>query len=306
MLKNRFTKRGLRMKLKAHQQNNSSMTMLKKVFFGCTLFITILAISVLSHASETPSLEDSNYSPSASSLTSAPRKQSEPIANSTNQSSVRLTMPNGKGEDGKSLEYIHCGPKYATTTKSMDNGNMEFILLHGAKFTKEDWATSGILDEICLEGGISAVAVDLSVRADGDGFRDAFRALVDGGILSGKPLTVISPSASGKAIVSLGSKAIDDVNVLKDLIKIWIPVASPAVLSVKDDAALKSFSAAGIEILAIHGDKDAMGEKVTKRLEDVVGAKSVELSGGHPVYLDSPHEFVETVLNFVKGQLSQS
>jgi len=195
------------------------------------------------------------------------------------------------------------------------------ILLHGAKYTKEDWSTSGILDDICIKGaagggdsdsgGFSITALDLSVKADGDGFIDAFDALVNQGVLSGKPLVVISPSASGKSIVSLGASAMNPMTsssakaVLKKMIKVWIPVASPAVLSVKEDGVLRSFSSLGIEILAINGDGDGMGKRVTQRLVQV-GAKGVELKGGHAVYLDSPNEFVETVLSFMEGWKDQS
>ncbi len=293
------------------RKESPSMTPLKKIFFVIILLVAIMSTSYLSHASEVSFSETNNLSsgPGVVSPAAVTLQNSEPPNSKSTEerSSVQLTLPYGKGEKKMSLEYVHCGPKYSNrSSNSKEKEPIEFVLLHGAKFTKENWVDSGILEEFCIKGSVSAVAIDLSVQSDGDGFQDAIRALVDGGVLSGKPVTVISPSASGKAIVSLGSKAIHNDKILRGLIKFWIPVASPAVLSIKDENVLKSFSAAGVQILAINGDKDNMGKKVTKRLETSSKAEGSELSGGHPVYLDSPHEFVDVVLNFVSGRLSQS
>ena len=93
---------------------------------------------------------------------------------------------------------------------------------------------------------------------------------------------------------------------MKKLIKVWIPVASPAVLSVRDDAPLAAFSLARIPVLAINGDQDVMGKKVTKKLESVANAKGVELKGSHAVYLDSPNIFVDTVMDFFSGNEDNS
>jgi hypothetical protein len=281
-----------------HRQNRTNMTIIMRAFYGCILLVVLLTVSFGSHTDKPENENNIVPSPNAASSKLGMQPKNTP-ANSFIRSSTILKLPNGGGENKKSLEYVHCGEKNSTGPK-----RMEIILLHGAKFTKEDWVTSGILDRICLYKRTSAVAIDLSVRADGKGFRDAVSGLVDEGILSGDPVTVISPSASGKAIVSLGSEVFADGG-LESLIKFWVPVASPAVLSA-NDSDLKTFPKAGIKILAIHGNNDSMGKRVTKKLEDVTGAKGVELSGGHPVYLDSPREFVETVLTFLNGQLSES
>lgn len=219
-------------------------------------------------------------------------------------SSVDIDSPYGKGPDKKALDYLHCGMKLNSATMGKDD--VEFVLLHGARFTKNDWLKSGILKDLCEEGRshISVVALDLSVRADGAGFTDAFQALVKEGTLSGNPVVVISPSASGKSIVSLASNASKDSKIkksLQNMIKIWIPVAAGSVLSVKENDTLEVFSELAIKVLAIHGDKDVMGKKVTQKLEKSSGATGVELSGGHPVYLDSPKEFVDVIMKFVRN-----
>eukprot|EP00579_Thalassiosira_antarctica_P002008 CAMPEP_0201869868 /NCGR_PEP_ID=MMETSP0902-20130614/3217_1 /ASSEMBLY_ACC=CAM_ASM_000551 /TAXON_ID=420261 /ORGANISM="Thalassiosira antarctica, Strain CCMP982" /LENGTH=306 /DNA_ID=CAMNT_0048395427 /DNA_START=12 /DNA_END=932 /DNA_ORIENTATION=- len=200
----------------------------------------------------------------------------------------------------KTLPYYHCGP-----LPSHDNPELtELVLLHGAAFTKEDWKSSGILDMLCQidneedEGNLSISALDLPVSADGKELGMAFDALTSNKILSGRAATFVSPSASGKAIVSLGEMAANDINELTRIIKAWIPVASGAVVKAPESTLLQ-YKSANIPILAIHGDQDAMGKKVTNRLTEFSDAKGVELEGRHPVYLDSPEEFVQEVMQFL-------
>lgn len=218
-------------------------------------------------------------------------------------STVPLSLPFGTGSDRKSLNYVHCGKKFTRSTLTKED--CEILLLHGAKYNKDDWVHSGILNDLCLRGGrhTSVVALDLSVASDGEGFRDAFDALVQGGVLCNKRVVVISPSASGKAIVSLAKSAESqgDISDLKHMIRSWIPVASASVLAVKDVNVLESFSRAVIPILSIHGDQDAMGKQVTAKLVQAAAAKGTELKGAHAVYLDSPHDFVRVVMNFLNG-----
>jgi len=201
---------------------------------------------------------------------------------------------------GSTLAYYHCGP-----LPSHDNPELtELVLLHGAAFTKEDWKASGILDMLCEinneedEGNFSISALDLPVSAKGQELGLAFDALTSNKILSGRAATFVSPSASGKALVSLGEMADNGSDELSRMIKAWIPVASGAVLGAQASALLQ-YKTANIPILAIHGDQDTKGKEVTKKLTELSDAKGVELEGRHPVYLDSPEEFVSEVMQFL-------
>lgn len=195
-----------------------------------------------------------------------------------------------------SVDYYHCGPH-------PDDSTSELIMLHGAAFTKEDWKTSGILEKLCdlnnnEEGGdLTITALDLPVSASGDELKAVYDALVEKGVLSGRPVVVITPSASGKSVVTLA----DNEEKLSMLMKGWIPVAPPAV-SQADDATFDIFTKLSIPVLAIYGDQDSMGKRVTDRLVKLVNAKSVELEGKHPVYLDSPDEFVQEILQFLEEE----
>jgi hypothetical protein len=92
------------------------------------------------------------------------------------------------------------------------------------------------------------------------------------------------------------------MRILQKVLKTWIPVASGAVLNVHENEIFSVFSKAGVDILAIHGDQDEMGKKVTQKLENFAGAKGVQLHGRHPCYLDSPTEFVATVYQYLQGE----
>jgi hypothetical protein len=201
------------------------------------------------------------------------------------------------------LNYYHCGPLPTKSNPQLS----ELVLLHGAAFTKEDWKSSGILDMLCdinnnEDGGdLSITAWDLPVSADGYELIGAYNAMVNDNKLSGHPVTFVTPSASGKALTTLGTivHEQDAHQELKLLVKGWIPVASGSVLKVSDEALLK-YVHANIPILAIHGDQDIMGKKVTERLVQLTKAKGVELEGHHPVYLDSPDDFVMEIIKFME------
>jgi len=222
-------------------------------------------------------------------------------ANSAGLSKGCVPLPSRSTFPAEALPYLHCGPKYASDSKGT-----ELILLHGAKFTKEDWRTSGILAKLCDRSGgeLSATALDLSVRADGPRLGDAFDALAKAGVISGDPATFVTPSASGKAMVSLGEWAAKgdgsgpEKLLISRIVKSWIPVACPAIRDASEMAIL-SFQKYGKPIFAIYGTKDSMGKTVTKRLVDVAGAQELELEGSHPCYLDSPDDFIDNVLGFM-------
>ncbi len=249
------------------------------------------------------------------------QKKSEDVTNAIRQKfhydaleayEVHMDLPYGSGMDKKSLSYYHCGSTISSSSSYTSKDN-EILLLHGAAFTKENWVESEILQNLCLRGNdnvsengrLSVTALDLSVQADGSGLKSAFDSLVQKGVLSGNPLVVVTPSASGKTVVSMITNS-STMSLLNDIVKVWMPVASFAVMGVKDDDVFKEFTKYKIPILAINGDGDAKGKSVTKRLVEFGNAKGVEIQGGHPCYLDSPVVFVDTILAFLQDVQSSS
>ena len=198
------------------------------------------------------------------------------------------------------IAYFHCGPRH-TPAYGKKHGHGELLLLHGARFTKEDWKSSGIMKSLCKDSkkrpGLSVTALDLSVSANGAALLSVFDALVREKVLSGDPVVIVTPSASGKAMLTLGE--VNDVKSesrsIGDVVAMWVPVACGGILKANEEA-LAVF--AKIPVLAIYGSDDPVaGGQSSQRLVDLVGAAKVELKGGHPVYLDSPKEFVELLFD---------
>ena len=206
-------------------------------------------------------------------------------------------IPSGSAvtiQEGSVLDipYYHCSGGNAG-----DSSMQDIVLLHGAAFTKEDWKTSGILEQFCMYQGIAVTALDLPVTAKHAQLQAVLEALnhhSDGSIVQSLPIAgLVTPSASGSTVVDWIVNG--NAQTLKEqFVSRWIPVAAGSVLgyTASDFAAAIS----DWKILAIYGDQDASGRKSSELLQTAVGAVMVELPGRHPVYLDSPTAFVETVL----------
>lgn len=183
-----------------------------------------------------------------------------------------------------SIPFYHCG------TENNINENKHLVLLHGAKFTKEDWKTSGILKSLCKAKGLSVSAMDLQVSAGHQELKTLLASMQTEGMLN-TPVTLVTPSASGKTITDWMTNG--DLTELPSYISKWIPVAAGSVSSPSDEqvGSLKG----KLSILAIYGSRDAMGKRVTERLADLASAETLEVEGGHPCYLDSPDDFVSAI-----------
>jgi len=300
------------------------------VIFVSVLIIAVIIFLGVASNNDVTLIQDggaTTTTTAAGSITNPNSDASNAIDTNNGDFSKGITISNGetKFENAASkisLPYLHCGPVFNGDTSFDPTSDVEVILLHGAAFTKKNWEESGILKSLCTLGNrlgdgdirrrrTSVIALDLSVKSTGEELSAAKHALYERAkILSGKPSLVVTPSASGKAMVELAqyyhhdTKLMTNGPLLKETVQAWISVASPAVISPKlQDSELRSFVDAEIPVLAIHGDKDMMGKKVTKRLVGVADAEGVELKGSHPCYLDSPDEFVNTVLDFVDRKL---
>jgi len=198
------------------------------------------------------------------------------------------------------LHYLYC-----KRVGSVSDG-LEVVMLHGAAFSTKDWQTSGILEGLCdprLQSMISSViALDLPVSSDGDMLTEVMFSLISEGVLNNRPKILVTPSASGKSMVTLAESIVSSSNQKKELenlqrfIKMWVPVASPAVKSMSADA-MKLFLDNKIPIHAIYGSLDVMGSTVSKKLETYAGASVTEIYGHHPCYLDSPETFMRLIRN---------
>lgn len=193
------------------------------------------------------------------------------------------------------VAYYHCK---ATKVKKVDAKNV--VLLHGAKFTKENWKKSGILSSLCGIDALQVTALDLSVRATHSDLIRLFNSLEREGLVTRMPVTaLITPSASGGGVVDWIVQRTDVVRRLTKFVKVWIPVAANSVRRARQDSLVYLKKLPNFSILSIHGNLDEGGRISSKLLSKHAGAKVVELQGTHPVYLDSPKEFVTTVTDYL-------
>jgi len=82
-----------------------------------------------------------------------------------------------------------------------------------------------------------------------------------------------------------------------EYINCWIPIATYAVMECTENQLrlCNNNKYNAFDIIAIYGNQDKEGMVVSKRLEEYSDAKIEKLNGRHPVYLDSPDEFVPTI-----------
>ena len=185
------------------------------------------------------------------------------------------------------VPYYHCA--------AAGDDDRDIILLHGAKFTKEDWLSSKILHLLCAHGRVSATALDLSVQSDHKKLLGLLRGLAFGeGLLQPDGnYVVVTPSASGKTMVDWINHG--DHDELLENVGLWVPIASPAIANV-DEAKLSKLRSQGFSMLAMYGDQDKMGQQVSEKLAQVGGAKVKKFPGPHPFYFDIAEEFTDYLL----------
>jgi len=206
-------------------------------------------------------------------------------------------------ETADGISYYYCegsGPAYRGQEKLDEAPTL--ILLHGAKFTKEDWKSPpGILQDFCqreTEKKMNILAFDLPVSAD---YKDLMK-LIDS-LSIPKPVSLLTPSASGKTMTSWLLAGNDMLRIIPKYVRYWIPVASLSVNNVPQDS-VRKMTIVKTHILSIHGDRDTAGKNSSERLQNYAGADVVELQGGHSCYLDQPKEFVTEVIKFLETPIA--
>jgi hypothetical protein len=188
------------------------------------------------------------------------------------------------------VDYFHCPRAGAGDASALD-----LVLLHGAHFTKNDWKSSGILDKLCQTPKLSVTALDLNSKASHEDLKNVLDSLRKAKIIQSKPVALVTPSASGYAIVDWISQS--TIESLVKYVGYWIPVASPSI-SRAPDASLQGLKDR-LPILAIYGSKDSKGKVVSEKLHALSDAKLIQIQGGHPCYLDSPDTFTQELLDFL-------
>ena len=102
---------------------------------------------------------------------------------------VTSTVSIVRGKTSNGVEMLRCSKK-----------PIELILLHGARFTKEDWNQGDILSKLCQD--FSVTALDLDRTAGRTELKAVLDSMKEASLLKSFPVdAIITPSVSGCIIM---------------------------------------------------------------------------------------------------------
>uniref|UniRef100_A0AAY5KQI4 Putative protein-lysine deacylase ABHD14B n=1 Tax=Esox lucius TaxID=8010 RepID=A0AAY5KQI4_ESOLU len=176
--------------------------------------------------------------------------------------------------------------------------NLSVLLLHGIRFSSENWLTIGTLDTLA-KAGCRAVAIDLpgfgrskaavapaavGELAPGDFLKRVCDALGEG------PVVVVSPSLSGMYSLPFLFQH-------EALVRAYIPVAPICT----EKFTPEQYRGIQTPSLIVYGDQDTeLGEVSLKNLRGLANHTVVVMKGaGHPCYLDDPATWHRAVTDFL-------
>jgi hypothetical protein len=237
-------------------------------------------------------LDLSSVATATTSATTDATTASSVKAASTPVSSPTTHTPSNPSSSGNikdlsvgNVPFYYCSAATTPAKKSL-------VLLHGSTFTRKIYLDNGIMQDLCSDGSLEVLAIELPVSAEHDNLKSLFDSLEAGGYVS-FPVALVTPSASSLTVTSwLANGDAQDMATYADP---WIPVA-PVYLSTLDDQQVSSLVS---NVLAIYGDEDTKAGRYSQRLGELADAEVVELAGGHAVYNGSPKEFVDVILGYL-------
>ncbi|KAM9408667.1 putative protein-lysine deacylase ABHD14B [Pholidichthys leucotaenia] len=189
------------------------------------------------------------------------------------------------------LFYRQCKP-------ASGDVKMSVLLLHGIRFTSENWLKIGTLETLAGVG-CRAVAIDLpelgqskSVKAPA-----AVGELAPASFLKQVceqlnliPVVVISPSLSGMYSLPF-------LHQHQDLVRAYIPVAPICT----DKFTAEQYQRVKVPSLIVYGDQDTeLGAVSLHNLSNLANHSVVVMKdAGHPCYLDNPETWHKALLDFL-------
>jgi abhydrolase domain-containing protein 14 len=183
---------------------------------------------------------------------------------------------------GHKLHVLRAGPEKGRAV----------LLLHGGKYTAENWKKLGTLD-VLADAGYRAIAIDLPGSGKSQGWRvdrKTFLAELIGSLDIGQPV-VLSPSRSGNLSFPL-------ILNFPEKVSGYVPIAPVGAV----DYASK-LKESPVPALVVWGQKDQLfrpsfAEKLAAGFKT---AKVVILPDAkHAAYLDQPDLFHKALLEFLK------
>lgn len=181
---------------------------------------------------------------------------------------------------------------------SSGEARMSVLLLHGIRFSSENWLNIGTLDTVA-GAGCRAVAIDLPGlgRSKSAEAPAAVGELAPAGFLKEvcdqlnlSPVVVISPSLSGMYSLPFLMEH-------QDLVRAYVPVAPICT----DKFTAEQYQSVKVPSLIVYGDKDSqLGEVSLRNLSNLANHSVVVMKGaGHPCYLDDPDTWHKALTDFL-------
>lgn len=175
---------------------------------------------------------------------------------------------------------------------------MSVLLLHGIRFSSENWLSIGTLD-ILAKAGCRAVAIDLPGlgRSKLVAAPAAIGELAPAGFLKEVcdqlnlcPVVVISPSLSGMYSLPF-------LHQHQTLVRAYVPVAP--ICTEKFTA--EQYQSVKVPSLIVYGDQDTqLGEASLRNLSNLANHSVVVMKGqGHPCYLEDPDTWHKALTDFL-------
>ncbi|XP_060925577.1 protein ABHD14B [Limanda limanda] len=199
-----------------------------------------------------------------------------------------------------SVQVDGCGAPlfYRQSEPATGEANMSVLLLHGIRFSSENWLSIGTLETLA-RAGCRAVAIDLP----GLGQSKSAQAPAPVGELAPAsflkevceqlglgPLVVISPSLSGMYSLPFLLQH-------QALVRAFVPVAPICT----DKFTAEQYQSVTVPSLIVYGDQDAqLGEVSLRNLSNLANHSVVVMKGaGHPCYLDDPDTWHKALTDFL-------
>uniref|UniRef100_A0A3Q3WPN6 Putative protein-lysine deacylase ABHD14B n=1 Tax=Mola mola TaxID=94237 RepID=A0A3Q3WPN6_MOLML len=208
-------------------------------------------------------------------------------------STVKMTEGNVQLEGCKAPLF------YRQSEPASGEVKMSVLLLHGIRFSSENWLKIGTLDTLA-KAGCRAVAIDLPGLGQSRSAvaPAAVGELAPAGFLKEvcerlrlTPAVVISPSLSGMYSLPF-------LHQHQELVRAYIPVAPICT----DKFTAEQYQSVKVPSLIVYGDQDAqLGELSLKNLSSLANHRVVVMKGaGHPCYLDDPDTWHNALTDFLK------
>ncbi|XP_072238083.1 putative protein-lysine deacylase ABHD14B [Leuresthes tenuis] len=204
-----------------------------------------------------------------------------------------------KTTDGSvQLEICKASLFYRQSEPATGEAKMSVLLLHGIRFSSENWLNIGTLETLA-KAGCRAVTIDLPGLGQSKSAKApaAVGELAPAGFLkevceqlSLNPVVVISPSLSGMYSLPFLLQH-------QALVQAYVPVAPICT----DKFTAEQYQSVKVPTLIVYGDQDTqLGEVSLRNLSNLANHSVVVMKGaGHPCYLDDPDTWHKALIDFL-------